>query len=308
MSQFFTSRDIAHRHEDDLPEHAQIWIAGMIAEDHRAFAFLLSQRRDEQVFRNLDLGRTKHWLELRNDFTGDDMPAFDRDDLIFWNRSSREKPASFDRTLLHRRLRREIRKRVHDYTPAQKGNAEKVKAQGGRILLAAVSIAKIRASFKDSRKEPTFYTGRMNPLPKGLVFGVVGLWIGSAVLQLLLADSQATRGQIGDMFGAVNALFSGLAFVAIYASLRAQHQESVEQQRQFAKQTALAALTAYAEITKSMWLQNVDQFRSVPANANNLEAMEKRYAEMMEARDALKRILDRGDLLSPSTSARSTSL
>ncbi|MBA2241461.1 MAG: hypothetical protein H0W04_01010 [Chthoniobacterales bacterium] len=148
----------------------------------------------------------------------------------------------------------------------------------------------------------------MNPLPKGLVFGVVGLWIGSAVLQLLLADSQATRGQIGDMFGAVNALFSGLAFVAIYASLRAQHQESVEQQRQFAKQTALAALTAYAEITKSMWLQNVDQFRSVPANANNLEAMEKRYAEMMEARDALKRILDRGDLLSPSTSARSTSL
>ncbi|HSH38086.1 MAG TPA: hypothetical protein VK993_04805 [Chthoniobacterales bacterium] len=96
-------------------------------------------------------------------------------------------------------------------------------------------------------------------------------------------------GQFGDTFGSINALFSGLAFVAIYGSLQAQHRESAEQQHQFRKQLELGALTAFAELTQSMWLKNVDEFRRNPSDAKR-DAMQNRYGEMIEAREALKQI------------------
>ncbi|MDB4293251.1 hypothetical protein N9954_07550 [Maribacter sp.] len=48
-----------------------------------------------------------------------------------------------------------------------------------------------------------------------LITAVVVLWILSAVFIFVFLDSWTDRGTFGDLFGAVNALFSGLAFAAL---------------------------------------------------------------------------------------------
>ena len=68
-----------------------------------------------------------------------------------------------------------------------------------------------------------------------LVVGVVGLWVLTPVfvLNLLPAGESANwaiRGQFGDLFGAVNSLFSGLAFAGLFWALRLQA-DQLEMQR-----------------------------------------------------------------------------
>ena len=55
--------------------------------------------------------------------------------------------------------------------------------------------------------------------------GVLLLWIFSAFVIYLYGDSWSERGTIGDMFGAVNALFSGLAFAALLFTIIMQREE-----------------------------------------------------------------------------------
>jgi hypothetical protein len=54
------------------------------------------------------------------------------------------------------------------------------------------------------------------------------------------------RGQFGDMFGSVNALFSGLAFAGIIFTIYLQMQELAEQRKEFKEQT------------ETMWLQRFE--------------------------------------------------
>jgi hypothetical protein len=92
-----------------------------------------------------------------------------------------------------------------------------------------------------------------------IVVGVITLllWAGSGVLLYCLPD----RGTFGDMFGAVNALFSGLAFVGvIYAillqgrDLDAQQKALLESQQEMqrsvqAQERAADAMRLQAEAT-----------------------------------------------------------
>lgn len=55
--------------------------------------------------------------------------------------------------------------------------------------------------------------------------GVILLWISCWLLSIYLIDSFTERGQFGDMFGAVNALFSGLAFGGIILTILLQKEE-----------------------------------------------------------------------------------
>lgn len=54
---------------------------------------------------------------------------------------------------------------------------------------------------------------------------VLLLWGGVALVVYLKGEDWATRGQIGDMFGVVNALFSGLAFALLIFTIYLQRQE-----------------------------------------------------------------------------------
>lgn len=54
---------------------------------------------------------------------------------------------------------------------------------------------------------------------------VIIIWILSGVIVYYVASSWSDRGTIGDMFGAVNALFSGLAFAALIYTIILQREE-----------------------------------------------------------------------------------
>lgn len=65
-----------------------------------------------------------------------------------------------------------------------------------------------------------------------LTFGVVlTLWLFTWVLTIYILDSWGDRGTFGDMFGSVNALFSGLAFAGVLIALFMQ-KNVLELQRQ----------------------------------------------------------------------------
>lgn len=57
------------------------------------------------------------------------------------------------------------------------------------------------------------------------ILTVTLLWIGSGFLIYYASDNWADRGTIGDMFGAVNALFSGLAFAGLMYTIILQREE-----------------------------------------------------------------------------------
>lgn len=54
---------------------------------------------------------------------------------------------------------------------------------------------------------------------------VVLVWMGSAVVIFFSFDNWTDRGTFGDLFGAINALFSGLAFAALIYTILLQRKE-----------------------------------------------------------------------------------
>jgi hypothetical protein len=104
------------------------------------------------------------------------------------------------------------------------------------------------------------------------------------------------------MFGAVNALFSGLAFAVIFWSLEAQHQELKEVKEQRQEQNELAALAAYMGATTALWQNNFEQFRTKQPHPPDdplfwKKATEARHRELMHARSACEKILQKRGVL-----------
>jgi hypothetical protein len=56
-------------------------------------------------------------------------------------------------------------------------------------------------------------------------FFVVLIWLISGVIIYYSAENWSDRGAVGDLFGAVNALFSGLAFAALIYTIILQREE-----------------------------------------------------------------------------------
>lgn len=65
---------------------------------------------------------------------------------------------------------------------------------------------------------------------------VIGLWAACLLISLRVFDSWETRGQFGDIFGAVNALFSGMAFAGILFAIFLFREKHVEQIKGLAAQ------------------------------------------------------------------------
>lgn len=66
----------------------------------------------------------------------------------------------------------------------------------------------------------------------GFGIAVFALWVISWIYAQCAFDDMAGRGQFGDQFGAVNALFSGLAFAILFVALLMQSRELELQRRQ----------------------------------------------------------------------------
>ena len=78
---------------------------------------------------------------------------------------------------------------------------------------------------------------------------VLGLWIGT----YFLLKGEPDRGTLGDMFGTVNALYSGLAFVAIIVTIFMQ-QKQLENQKE---ELVLTRMEFHAQ-NKTMRLQRFE--------------------------------------------------
>jgi hypothetical protein len=76
--------------------------------------------------------------------------------------------------------------------------------------------------------------------------GIVGVWLATWFLPYAFNGSLEKAGQSGDLFGSLNALFSGLAFAGLIIALRMQREELALQRQElrhtreeFAKQTMI---------------------------------------------------------------------
>ena len=70
-------------------------------------------------------------------------------------------------------------------------------------------------------------------LPLIILFAViVSLWITSGLVLWQLIPDWATRGTVGDTFGAVNSLFSGLAFAGVIYTILLQRKELMYQREE----------------------------------------------------------------------------
>lgn len=97
--------------------------------------------------------------------------------------------------------------------------------------------------------------------PATILVGVLLLWIASGFVVALITPDWTVRGQIGDMFGAVNALFSGLALAGVVYAIFLQRQElelqrrELELNRQELRRTAEAQDKAQEALTRQVQLQ-----------------------------------------------------
>ncbi|MCP5059477.1 MAG: hypothetical protein GY937_22460 [bacterium] len=71
-------------------------------------------------------------------------------------------------------------------------------------------------------------------------------WAAAALVTAVLGNFEAS-GQFGDTFGALNALFSGLAFTGVVAAVLLQSQELREQRKELRRAREEAARTARAQ-------------------------------------------------------------
>ncbi|MEK9740896.1 MAG: hypothetical protein VW262_06880 [Flavobacteriaceae bacterium] len=65
-----------------------------------------------------------------------------------------------------------------------------------------------------------------------LILVTIGLWMASSFLILFFIDDWTKRGAFGDLFGAVNALFSGLAFAGLLYSIFQNKKQILAQQEE----------------------------------------------------------------------------
>ena len=112
----------------------------------------------------------------------------------------------------------------------------------------------------------------------GLLWAGGGLWLPS----FLYPGEQAPhRGTFGDQFGAVNSLFSGLAFAAIFVALYIQWKQLRDTSAQQARAiTAQLFLTVTDELRSVDWGKAHDHLRLY--HGNNVEAF---HADFRRRRD-----------------------
>lgn len=147
-----------------------------------------------------------------------------------------------------------------------------------------------------------------------MILIVVVIWILSSFLIIFGLDNWSDRGTFGDLFGAVNALFSGLAFAGLIYTIVLQKQDLELQRKEIAlnrtelKKTSKAqqhsekALKEQVEQMKIASKLNalktlIDYYNIQISNPNNSEeiiakAKEKRKATIQEIDLLIDRIGD----------------
>lgn len=114
-------------------------------------------------------------------------------------------------------------------------------------------------------------------LLRRLVFLVFAIWVLAALLIFSLLPSWSERGQFGDLFGAVNALFSGLAFAGLFYTIYLQREELALQREELRLQReemkgSRMQLENQASAQRALFLATIGQIK-VAAIQAKMEAI-----------------------------------
>lgn len=141
-----------------------------------------------------------------------------------------------------------------------------------------------------------------------LTLGVIVLWLLSGVLILIFLDEWSDRGTFGDLFGSINALFSGLAFAALIYTIVLQREEIKTNREEIGlNRKEMAKGAKLQQKAQQILMQQVDQTHlSAKMNAmrtlvdyyNNQISNPKSTEETLEkAKAKRKNIIHQIDLL-----------
>lgn len=110
-----------------------------------------------------------------------------------------------------------------------------------------------------------------------LIILVLIIWLVSAILILFFLDDWSSRGTFGDLFGAVNALFSGLAFAGLIYTIILQKRD-LEMQRAEIKmnRTELKKSASAQQKSEKALSEQVEQMK-VTARLNALNTIINYY-------------------------------
>lgn len=147
-----------------------------------------------------------------------------------------------------------------------------------------------------------------------MIFLVIIIWIVSTILIIFGLNNWSDRGTFGDLFGAVNALFSGLAFAGLIYTIVLQKQDLELQRNEITLNRAELKKTAKAQQnSEKALIEQVEQMKKASKlnalktlidyyniqidNSNNtpeviLKAKEKRRATIKEIDILIDRIED----------------
>jgi hypothetical protein len=126
---------------------------------------------------------------------------------------------------------------------------------------------------------------------------VIALWLGTLWFGLTFFPNWERRGQFGDLFGSVNALFSGLAFLGVVVAILLQRQElSLQRQElRLQRQEMIASreqLTAQASAQYALALATIGQIRAAGAQvrteALKIDAESRTPSHRMQWIDEIK--------------------
>lgn len=106
-----------------------------------------------------------------------------------------------------------------------------------------------------------------------LVVLVLVIWVLSTVLILFGLDNWSDRGTFGDLFGAVNALFSGLAFAGLIYTIVLQKQDLALQRDEIALNRAELKKTAKAQQKSEKALTEQVEQMKIASRLNALKTL-----------------------------------
>ncbi len=110
-----------------------------------------------------------------------------------------------------------------------------------------------------------------------MIILILVIWILSAILILFGLDNWSDRGTFGDLFGAVNALFSGLAFAGLIYTIVLQKQDLELQRKEIAQnRTELKKSANAQQKSEQALVEQVEQMK-ITAKLNALKTLIEYY-------------------------------
>jgi hypothetical protein len=133
---------------------------------------------------------------------------------------------------------------------------------------------------------------------------VLLIWLGTWVLTVYFLSAWPERGQFGDLFGSVNALFSGLAFAGLLFTVRLQQEQLSTQRKEFGAQlkelklqseeliSSRKELARQASAQHALYRATVAQIAVAAANARIESIKLDSESVVPSGRDSFKKQID----------------